>query len=108
MNQTVQLIISNTIFMHCACVLCVSPRSRPLSFNQETRVSSTLGTILISRQQKGGGLGGANADVCLHGERAFKKYDVDVISRWVWRSVNIISWMGGLGRKKCQQYADVI
>ena len=52
MNQTVQLIISSTIFMHCACVLCVSPRSRPLSFNQETRVSSTLETILISRQQR--------------------------------------------------------
>ena len=62
--------------MHCACVLCVSPRSRPLSFNQETRVSSTLGTILISRQQKGEG--GANADVCLHGGGAFKKYDFDV------------------------------
>ena len=43
--------------MHCACVLCVSPRSRPLSFNQETRVSSTLGTILILRQQKGEGGG---------------------------------------------------
>ena len=69
MNQTVQLIISSTIFMHCACVLCVSPPSRPLSFNQETRVSSTLGTILISRQQKGEG--GANADVCLHGGRFF-------------------------------------
>ena len=79
MNQTVQLIISSTIFMHCACVLCVSPRSRPLSFNQETRVSSTLGTILISRKQKGEG--GANADVCLHGGRAFKKYVIDVISR---------------------------
>ena len=84
MNQTVQLIISSTIFMHCACVLCVSPRSRPLSFNQETRVSSTLGTILISRQQKGEG--GENADVCLHGERAFKKYDVDVkeCCNWAW------------------------
>ena len=85
MNQTVQLIISSTIFMHCACVLCVSPPSRPLSFNQETRVSSTLGTILISRQQKGEGVGGAIADVCLHDEWAFKDYHVDVISRWVWR-----------------------